>query len=200
MNDRSCTVGRLCLLGAVVMSLMACRPYSPVRVYQNLDTLLTSGRVEAYGAFYAPEGISYPVFSLDLYGQGIGLNDKGAIEGKGTNLYLSDIFVPEGETRLVAGTYSADSVAKPMIFLRGMNYDGNYGGSYVLLVGESSYTVHLIHSAEMQVAYSGDTLILDGQAVLDKNKTYPFHFRGVLPTVNRERDENQLMHKVSNIR
>ena len=169
-------------------SFMSCRQYNSPRVYQNLDTLLTSGRVEAYGAFYAPEGIDYPVFSLDLYGQGVGLNDKGAIEGKGTNLYLSDIFVPVGQSTLPEGTYHCDTVATEFAFLRGMNYDGNYGGSYVLLIGESSYTVYLIVSAQMQLSYIGDTMQLDGQAVLENKKAYPFHFKGVLPTVNRERE------------
>lgn len=166
----------------------ACRPYNTPHVYQNLDTLLTSGRVEAYGAFYAPEGIDYPVFSLDLYGTGVGLNDKGAIEGTGTNLYLSDIFVPVGLDALPEGIYRCDSLAKEYTFLRGMNYDGNYGGSYVLLIGESSYTVYLIVSAEMQLSYIGDTMQLDGQAMLDNKKAYPFHFKGVLPTVNREKE------------
>ena len=167
---------------------MSCRPYNTPHVYQNLDTVLTSGRIEAYGAFYTPEGIDYPVFSLDLYGQGVGLDDKGVIEGKGTNLYLSDIFVPAGQNTLPEGTYRCDTVAKEYTFLRGMNYDGNYGGSYVLLIGESSYTVYLIVSAQMQLAYTGDTMQLDGQAVLENKKTYPFHFKGVLPTVNRERE------------
>ena len=173
----------LCL----TLCFAACKPYNTPHVYQNLDTLLTSGRVESYGAFYQPEGIDFPVFSLDLYGQGVGLNDKGGIEGKGTNLYLSDIFVPDGQTALPEGTYTCDTVAKAFTFLRGMNYDGNYGGSYVLLIGETSYTVYLIRSAEMQLSYSGDTMLLDGQAVLDNKKVYPFHFKGVLPVVNRER-------------
>lgn len=181
----TCLVALSLCLAACMAS---CRPYNTPRVYQNLDTLLTSGRVEAYGAFYQPEGIDYSVFSLDLYGAGVGLNDKGTIEGKGTNLYISDIFVPAGQDALPEGTYHCDTVARPMTFLRGMNYDGNYGGSYVLLIGETSYTVYTIVSAQMQLAYIGDTMQLDGQAVLEDKKVYPFHFKGVLPTVNRERD------------
>ena len=179
-------VAAVCL--CLMLCFTACRPYNTPHVNQALDTLLTSGRVESYGAFYAPEGVNYPVFSLDLYGQGVGLNEKGSIEGKGTNLYLSDIFVPEGQTSLIEGTYRCDTVAKEFAFLRGMNYDGNYGGSYVLLIGETSYTVYLIRSAEMQLSYIGDTMLLDGQAVLENKKVYPFHFKGVLPVVKRERD------------
>lgn len=187
-----------CLV-VLVASMVACTPRSTPRVYQNLDTVLTSGRVETYGAFYAPEGIDLPVFCLDLYGQGIGLNDEGVIEGKGTNLYLSDIFVPVGQTELPEGTYTSDSVAREMTFLRGMNYGGNYAGSYVLLVGESSYSVYPIRSAAMLLSYAGDTMVIDGSALLENKKTYPFHFRAVTSTVDRER-KTQMMHKLNRAR
>lgn len=171
-------------------TLTGCRePRTPIS-YQSLDTLLTSGRLEYYGAFYKAEGIDLDVISLDLYSKGLTLNKSGKMEGIGTNLYLSDIFVPTTDGHLPAGTYHSDSTAREMHFLRGLNYDGNYGGSYVLLVGESSYSVLLITEAEMTVAYSGDTMILDGRATLkNRRQPYPFHFRNILPVTHREHNE-----------
>lgn len=177
----------LCLTGCY-------RPYTPI-VYQTLDTTLTSGRLEYYGTYYEAEGVDYDVVCLDLYSKGLGLNHEGMMEGVGTNLYIGDIFVPAGtltadraESVLPAGRYESDSVAQLMHFLRGLDYDGNYGGSYVLLMGESGYSVLPVTVAEMTVAYIGDTLVLDGKAELrDQRKPYTFHYRDVLPTINRER-------------
>ena len=170
------------------------RSYTPI-VYQSLDTVLVSGQLEYYGRYYKKEGVDYDVVSLDLYSKGLGLNDEGRMEGVGTNLYISDIFVPntilekdKPQSVLPEGTYQSDSTANLMHFLRGLDYDGNYGGSYVLLMGESSYSVQIITEAEMTVAYVGDTLVLDGIAKLQgKKQPYPFHYRNILPTVNRAR-------------
>jgi hypothetical protein len=164
-------------------------------VYQSLDTVLTSGRLEYYGQYYKKEGIDYDVVSLDLYSKGLGLNDEGVMEGVGTNLYISDIFVPNAwlekdkpQSVLPEGTYESDSTANLMHFLRGLDYDGNYGGSYVLLMGEKNYEVLPITIATMTVSYIGDTLVLDGRAeLLNRRQPYPFHYRNVLPTINRER-------------
>lgn len=170
------------------------KSYTPI-TYQSLDSVLTSGRLEYYGVFYEAEGVEYDVISLDLYSQGLGLNKDGRMEGVGTNLYLSDIFVPNAtlvknraESVLPAGAYASDSTAELMHFLRGVNYDGSYAGSYVLLMSETGYSVQVIMDATMTVAYVGDTLVLDGKATLEgKKQPYPFHYRNILPTTNRER-------------
>ncbi len=175
--------------------LTGCYKPQPAITYQSLDSVLTSGRLEYYGAFYKVEGVSYDVVSLDLYSKGLGLNKDGKMEGVGTNLYISDIFVPTAAIKarkasdfLPEGTYASDSTAQLMHFLRGVNYDGSYAGSYVLLMGETSYSVLPITEAMMSVAYVGDTLVLDGKATLEgKKHPYPFHYRTTLPTINRER-------------
>lgn len=169
------------------------RSYGPVS-YQTLDTLLTSGRLESYGAYYKHEGIRYNVVSLDLYSKGLGLNDEGLMEGVGTNLYISDIFITTATPRadslpdyLPEGTYRSDTTAELSHFLCGLDYDGHYGGSYVLLKGETGYKVYPLTEGEMTVAYSGDTLVLDGQARLQgQRQVYPFHYRDVLPIIHRE--------------
>ena len=159
--------------------------YTP-RTVQTLDTTLTSGRLEYYGAYYKKIGVSYDVFCLDLYSKGLGLNDEGKMEGVGTNLYISDIFVPTTDGTLPEGTYSSDSTAATMHFLRGVDYGGNYAGSYVLLMGESGYKVILLTEGQLTVSYVGDTLVLDGSAKLKNTRQpYHFHYRNVLPTLRR---------------
>ena len=55
-------------------------------------------------------------------------------------------------------------------------------------MGESGYSVQIITEAEMTIAYVGDTLVLDGKATLEGRKQpYPFHYRDILPTLNRAR-------------
>lgn len=179
-------------MGAVLTSCYTPHPPTP---YQTLDTLLTSGQLEYYGAFYKAEGVNYDVISLDLYSKGLGLNADGMMEGVGTNLYISDIFIStatpsasKASDYLIEDTYQSDSVPELSHFLRGLDYDGSYGGSYVLLMGESGYKVYPITEGEMTVTYIGDTLVLDGKATLRGLKqTYPFHYRDILPIIHRER-------------
>ena len=183
------------VIAILALGLTGCYPsYTPI-TYQQLDTLLTSGRLEYYGAFYQAEGINYDVISLDLYSDGLKLNKQGNMEGVGTNLYISDIFVSPAPSSaqvasdyLMADTYHSDSTATLQHFLCGLDYDGNYGGSYVLLMGESGYKVYPITQGEMTVRYEGDTLVLDGRAKLKGlRQTYPFHYRNILPVIHRER-------------
>ena len=179
----------------LLVSLTGCYPQRTPITYQTLDSVLTSGQLEYYGAFYEAEGINYDVISLDLYSKGLGLNEEGMMEGVGTNLYISDIFISTATPSasktsdyLIEDTYYSDSVAELSHFLRGLDYDGNYGGSYVLLMGESGYKVYPVTEGEMTVTYVDDTLVLDGQASLKGLKqTYPFHYRDILPVIHRER-------------
>lgn len=171
----------------VMMSVCSCRsPYNPI-VYQQLDSVLVSGYTEWYGMFYEPEGIDYPVASLDLYSKGLGLDDERKMQGKGTNLYLSDLFLPEGSSSLPEGEYKCDTAVTPYHCLPGMNYEGNYGGSYVLLVEESSYRVYLIREGAFTLRYKSDTMCLDGRFLLDNDRTYPCHLRALVPVIDRER-------------
>lgn len=182
------------LIGCLTAGLTSCRqPVTPIH-YQTLDSVLTSGRLEYYGQFYQAEGIDYDVVCLDLYSKGLGLNKDGRMEGVGTNLYIGDIFLSTATPAAVKAkdflpedTYESDSVAELTHFLRGIEYDGNYGGSYVLLMGESGYKVYPITEGKMTVTYIGDTLVLDGIATLKGQKAaYPFHYRDVLPVIRRD--------------
>lgn len=192
---RKVSIVSVLTLCVIAGSLTGCQQHNTPVVRTTLDTVLTSGRLEYFGAFYKAEGVDYDVVSLDLYGDGLGLNDDGKMEGTGTNLYISDIFVPNAQLEqdhaqsvLPAGTYCSDSTAVLMHFLRGLDYDGSYGGSYVLLMGATGYKVLPMTVGEMTVSYAGDTLVIDGSADLKgERRPYHFHYRNILPTVNRKR-------------
>lgn len=179
----------------VAVSMTSCMTPTPPVIYQTLDSVLTSGRLEYYGAFYEKEGIDFDVLCLDLYSNGLRLNKQGVMEGTGTNLYISDIFVTtatpkasKAEDYMPADDYQSDSLPELSHFLRGVNYEGNFAGSYVLLMGEVGYSVLPITEGHMSVRYAGDTLVLDGVAnVQGQNKPYPFHYRDILPVTRRER-------------
>lgn len=190
-----CAFRYLFVVSVLVAAMAGCKHNNTPVPQQETDGMLVSGRLEYYGAFYRAEGIDYDVISLDLYSKGVWLNSEGRMEGTGTNLYISDIFVPAVSTEpskpsdcLLAGTYYSGSTAQEMHFLRGVDYDGNYGGSYVLLKSESGYSVLPITAGEMTVAYSGDRLVLEGQVTLEgKKEAYTFHYQDTLPIIHRKR-------------
>lgn len=179
----------------LALSLSGCYPPRTPISYQALDTILTSGQLEYYGAYYQPEGLSYDVICLDLYSKGLGLNKDGVMEGVGTNLYIGDLFISTATPAaakaadfLPEDSYQSDSTAELHHYLRGLDYDGNYGGSYVLMMGEAGYKVYPITDSELSVRYAGDTLLLDGVARLKGlRQLYSFHYRNLLPVIRRER-------------
>ena len=181
------------ILALAGVMFMGCKKHYTPTTTQTIDSLLTSGRLEYYGAYYQKEGINYDVVCLDLYSKGLGLNKDGKMEGTGTNLYIGDIFVTTATPKasqasdyLPEDSYVCDSVAELSHFLRGVEYDDNYGGSYVLLMSESGYKVLPVTKGEMTVTYIGDTLVLDGSATLKgQQQTYPFHYRNILPVIDR---------------
>ena len=163
----------------LALSLSGCYPPRTPISYQALDTILTSGQLEYYGAYYQPEG----------------LNKDGVMEGVGTNLYIGDLFISTATPAaakaadfLPEDSYQSDSTAELHHYLRGLDYDGNYGGSYVLMMGEAGYKVYPITDSELSVRYAGDTLLLDGVARLKGlRQPYSFHYRNLLPVIRRER-------------
>lgn len=189
------TIEKIFIVLVLAVSLIGCRyNYTPV-TYQTLDSMLTSGRLEYYGAFYQAEGVKYDVVCLDLYSKGLGLNKQGKMEGVGTNLYIGDIFVTTATPKASKASdylhddeYVCDSTVDCNHFLHGLDYDGNYGGSYVLLMGESGYEVLPVTQGQMVVNYVDDTLVIDGQVRLKgQKKTYPFHYRNTISVIHRER-------------
>ena len=61
----------------------------------------------------------------------------------------------------MAGHYEMDSVAKEMTFLRGMNFEGNITGTYLLHINENQIQkIVLFTGGSMDIAYLEDDIRL----------------------------------------
>ena len=90
------TIEKIFIVLVLAVSLIGCRHnYTPV-TYQTLDSMLTSGRLEYYGAFYQAEGVKYDVVCLDLYSKGLGLNKQGKMVVKNVSEEVKEIFEVTG--------------------------------------------------------------------------------------------------------
>lgn len=165
----------------LALAMVSCNHYTPSPgSHSTLDTVLVHGYVTDNGAYYEKEGINLNVLSVDLYSETINFDKNGRIQGTGTNLYLSDLFLEPGATTIPNGTIICDTAVREMHCLPGMNYDGKISGAYLLLVGEDSYAVTLVTGGTIDVSHKGDTTIMDTNLTLEHGKTYRGHYRGVL--------------------
>lgn len=170
----------LALIAGFAAFLSACTPGNTPDPVKRLrvDTVFTMAQVEAYGTHYP--GLEKNVFSLDLYSKGLNL-DSGYIQGIGTNLYFSDIFLPTATSGLSEGEYRLDTTAQAMTVLPGMDFEGNISGAYLLLIQESSLAkIYLFRSGTFTLRQEGDTAQMDFHLVTDDQQTYDATFRGIL--------------------
>ena len=103
----------------------ACRNSQPSG-YRGMPKEYNLCYEEIYGRCY--DSIPYAVVALDLYSEGLELDEEHHMRGTGYNLYISDIFVPERTTadslRLAVGEYKSDTTGEPFTFLPGRNWEG----------------------------------------------------------------------------
>ena len=139
---------RLSLLFVCLLLLCGCQrpaPSKPVTV----ATEFSSCYVELYGQAY--DSVSQDVLALDLYSDGLDLNEQGKIEGTGTNLYISDIFTDAGASPWVINNgrlllregidslcFHSDSLPAAGTFLPGMDFEGNPTGIYLLTIADNA--------------------------------------------------------------
>ena len=127
----------------------ACHQQSAPSKPATIASEFTACYAEDYGQEY--DSLPLHVLALDLYSDGLDLNDKGKIEGTGTNLYISDIFtdpdhspwVPkDGKLTLRTGidslVFRTDSIPSPYTFLPGTDFEGNPTGIYLLSISENA--------------------------------------------------------------
>ena len=168
------------LLGVL---LAGCSPKnSPVKP-KVLDLQLTQGYVWYYGQYY--EGLQQDVVALDLYSKDITFDSLGHIVGSGTNLFVSDIFVPVGDTIPHDGLYRCDTTGKENTFLPGMDFEGNPTGTYILELEDSQLSrVILCSDSSFVYQTEGDTVDIRFNLISNK-QPYSAHFRGVLKYEDR---------------
>lgn len=170
--------------------LCSCRhrvtPQLPAKGY---DTIFTMCEEDVYGAFYAAGGLNSCVVALDLYSDGLTLNEQGRIEGSGTNLYFSDIFLSEGSTELYDGTYTADTTGAPETFLPGTYFQSSFTGCYLLNISDGALVSYrLLDNGTLETEWQGDTLCLNFSCTDSRKRAYRAHYKGV-PRVNDRRDQ-----------
>jgi len=173
----------LCLLAGCGNS--GNRPAEP----SKYDSEVRKAYLQYYGAYYAAEGLPQKVYALDCYSDGLLLNKQGVIEGSGTNLYFSDIFVADSLTGLPAGTYTADTTGAPMTFLPGQTYESQISGAYLLLIEEGQLSDYaILTKGTLTVAYEGETAVVHFEGTTSKKKTYTADFRGVFTREDKSGD------------
>jgi hypothetical protein len=168
---------------SICLFLAACTAkHNPVKP-TILETELNQGIVAFYGPYY--KGLAQNVASLDLYSKDITFDSLGYIQGNGTNLYVSDIFLPLSDTILSEGIYQCDTTGKTKTFLPGMDFEGNPTGTYLLQIQEATIS-KIILCSDSSFVYSqdGDTTDIRFNLISDKQQ-YEIHFRGVLKYEDR---------------
>lgn len=163
----------------LVALLIACKPGNvPTRpTEQQWDSVYTAADFRHYGDYYQS---GHQVYAIDLLSEGLAYDSLWHIHGSGYNLYLSDVFAAMTDTAaLPAGTYTMDSVAKEMSFLRGMNFDGSITGSYMLMIEESNIQqIILFTTGSMTVAYEEDDILVDMHLYTADSTYYHAYYTG----------------------
>ena len=149
-------------IAIIVVLAVACQPHNkptpptPLKI----DTTYTEADFRKYGNYYNSD---HQVYAIDLLSDSLDYDSTFHIFGSGCNLFLSDIFAPKDSTaRIPAGTYTMDSTAKEMTFLRGISFDGNITGTYLLAIQEDQIKrIMLFTSGSMVVDYIDQDIVLD---------------------------------------
>lgn len=162
---------------ALVACMAACKP-APYVPAQRTASDFNYCLIERHGHYY--DHLSSDVMSIDLYSEGLALDSLGYVRGTGTNLYLSDVFVAPGSTRLPDGTYTADSLGRENTFLPGRDYEGQVNGAYILLVADGKVgSITLCTDSTMCVTTEGDTLDIRFRLRKADGRLYTAHYRGI---------------------
>lgn len=168
-------IGIIGILG--LLGLSGCKPNNP-STYRGLPKTYETAYQQIYGHCYD----SLPnvaVVALDLYSEGLTLDEHKKIHGTGYNLYLSDIFVPD--SLLEQGSYRSDTTGKAFTFLPGRDFEGYPHGMYILNIEEDKVLqIQVLDSGSF--VYQKDTLIfqLYFRNSYGYNTTYKCAFCGQL--------------------
>ena len=148
---------------ALALLVIACKPQNtpttPDTIMQA-DSVYTTADFRAYGDHY---NSGHQIYAIDLLSEGLTYDSTWHISGSGYNLYLSDVIVHKDSTkRLPEGTYYMDSVATENTFLRGMQFEGNVTGTYLLEIKDNfMQRITLFTSGVMTIAYEQQNILLD---------------------------------------
>ena len=163
-----------------LIGLASCTPYNPSSISRGFPKEYNLAYQEIYGQCY--DSVPYSVVALDLYSEGLSLNEDHRIQGSGYNLYLSDIFVPD--SLLTEGSFKSDTSALPFTFLPGHDYEGTPHGIYILNIDSGKIAqIQVVDSGSF--IYRNDSLLFTlyyhvGSGLYPYKYTYSPTFSGVL--------------------
>lgn len=144
-------------LFALIALLSACTPSQP-SYYRGFPKEYTLAYEQIYGHCY--DSVPYAVVGLDIYSDGLELDENHKMKGTGYNLCITDIFVPD--SLLAEGEYNAitdhQAPITPYTFLPGRDYEGTPHGMYLLYVEDNKLqTIQLLDSGAF--VYRNDSLL-----------------------------------------
>ena len=174
---------RKTLLYIALICLAACSSKNTPTKPDTISAEMTYGKLVYYGQYY--DSIKYHVLALDLYSDGLTLDSTNHMVGSGTNLYLSDIFVPLTDTTLADGTYRCSTTPEPKTFYPGKSFEGTPTGTYILQVDNAKVAqIILCTDSAFVVSKNGQTTDLLFN-LKTEDKHYHIHFKGVLDYEDR---------------
>ena len=165
---------------AILILIIACKPKDEVSIpttVLQMDSIYTASDFRAYGDYYKS---GHQVYAIDLLSDGLHYDSTWHISGSGCNLYLSDIFAhKDSTTRLPAGTYTMDSTAREMTFLRGTSFDDNITGTYLLSIeNDQIQRIILFTRGTMTIDYIDDDVVLNFHLYLADSTLYRATYTG----------------------
>ena len=167
----------LCLL------LLACTPNKPSS-YRGLPQQYTTAYEQIYGHCY--DSVPYAVVGLDIYSDGLTLDEERRIKGTGYNLCITDIFVPdslleEGTYRSLPYTEQGIADPQPFTFLPGRDFEGYPHGMYILNIEEDQVlSIQVLDSGSFVYRNDSLALTLYFRNTYGSRVTYNCYFTGPL--------------------
>lgn len=150
------------------------RPPTPPTPTLKMDSVYTTADFRSYGDYY---NANLQVFAIDLLSEGLAYDSTFHISGSGCNLFLSDIFTTCDS--IPAGRYKMDSVAQEMTFLRGMDFEGNITGTYLLHINEDKIQqIVLFNRGSMDVDYTAEGVKIDFKLYTADSTYYHATYQG----------------------
>lgn len=166
----------------IALVFTACRPAGPA-AYHGFPQTYSLAYQQIYGHCY--DSIAQAVVGLDIYSDGIKLDNNHRIKGTGYNLCLTDIFVPD--SLLETGEYRSDTTAASFTFLPGRAYEGYPHGMYILRIEEDKVAqIQVLDSGSFVYRHDSLLFTLYYRNTYGGKATYKCSFAGTLiPWQNR---------------
>lgn len=146
----------------LLAGLVSCEvtPIGPHTADKGWDSVFVTGRIRCHGQYYPNIGCN--VLSVDLLSRGLEFDSLDHISGKGVNLYLSDVFVPLGDSTLTSGIYTIDTTGTPYTIVPAVDFHPGLTGAYMVrFVGTAVTDTVMFADGEMTVTQWADSLMIE---------------------------------------